>query len=47
MNTHQEQWAIPEIKPSQTSNRGGKDIAFLRVLKNVEIKKEVEFPWEC
>ena len=38
MNTYQEQWAIiPEKKTRQTGDRGGGNMEFPRVLKNVEI----------
>ena len=36
VDTYQKHWAIPE-NPSQTSDRGGGDMEFPRVLKNVEI----------
>ena len=37
VNTYQEHWGILEKNPSQTSDRGGADIEFPRVLKNMEI----------
>ena len=50
VNTYQEHWAIPKKNPSETDDRGGGDMEFPRILKNVEIpgsiKKEVEFPQE-
>ena len=39
MNTYQEQWAIPEKIQAKQVTEGGRDMEFLRVLKNMEI------PW--